>query len=497
MSLDVSLGGFITEYNIISRNPSDLPKTTQGERSPASQPSLSASAQGADRFSLEHFRTPKLGDAYTKSDVLLQLWKDAHSANLNNPSCSIGICFDPTEEDLTALEEHMRSQSRNDQINFGQIANHFANVFSTVHAGNLGDAIDYLASRAVALEGRINQNFSGEERGNQARQLDDLIQQGTNALTDSYAGRIQSALNLSEPDTQKLRSSLEAHIAQRIHIYQGVQAQLPDTLTGTGDEWLLDQDQYMASQLRDAAGGISDSAKAGELALGDLRAAGELAGAYQAVYQRVSQGSGGDEAFLALDLGIIDMKMETLIQKGMVGESMSGMLRSSVEQRHQAVMDTADQRHQAVMDTADQRLSVCRAEALSGQGPIPNLSRDLFQSIYNAVLGSFQKNGGDALAAIRDGAAFGKTATAQAGQKNPKVSRWGVSKADYWDKFYTSREISSQYGGKRAQRSAYQSYVDSWQHFLSTISSFGEHSLDSTSQEIPSYSQHFFVNTTV
>lgn len=263
-----------------------------------------------------------------------------------------------------------------------------------------------------------------------------------------------------------------------------MQAQIPDTLTGTEDEWLLDQDQYMASQLRGAAGGISDSARAGELALGDLRAAGELAGAYQAVYQRASQGSGGDEAFLALDLGMIDMKMETLIQKGMVGEAMSGMLRSSVEQRHQDVMDAADQ-----------RLSVRRAEALSGQGPIPNLSRDLFQSIYNAVLGSF-RNSGDALAAIRDGAAFGKTATAQAGQKDPKVSRWGVSKADYWDKFYTSREISSQYGGKRAQRSTYQSYVDSWQHFLSTISSFGEHSLDSASQEIPSYSQHFFVNTT-
>jgi len=484
MSLGVSLGGFITEYNITNRDSYYARNTPQGERSPASQPSLSASAQGADRFSLEHFRTPKLGDAYTKSDVLLQLWKDAHSANLNDPNCSIGICFDPTEKDLAALEAHMRSQSRNDQINFNQIANHFADVFSTVHAGNLGDAIDYLASRAVALEGRINRNFSGEERGNQARQLDDLIQQGTNALTDSYAGRVQSALSLSEPDTQKLRSSLEALIEQRIQVYQGVQAKMPDTLTGTGDEWLLDQEQYMASQLRDAADGISDSAKAGELALGDLRAAGELAGAYQAVYQRVTQGSGGDEAFLALDLGMIDMKMETLIQKGMVGETMSGMLRGSVEQRHQAVMDTADQ-----------RLSARRAEALSGQGPIPNLSRELFQSIYNAVLGSFRNSGGDALAAIRDGAAFGKTATAQAGQKNPKVSRWGVSKADYWDKFYTSREISSQYGSKRTQRSAYQGYVDSWQHFLSTISSFGEHSLDSTSQEIPSYSQHFFVNT--
>jgi len=237
MSFDMTLGGAILEYNIISRGPSDFPKTSQGGRSPASQPSLSAPEQSAVSFtqvhSLEHFRTPKLGEAYTKSDVLIQLWKDAHSANLNDPSCSPRICFDPIEKDLTALEEHMRSHGSNGQIDFSKIANDFANVFSSVHAGNLGDAIDYLASRAVALEGRIDRNFSGEERGNQARQLDDLIQQGTNALTDSYAGRVQGALSLSEPDTQKLRSSLEALIAQRIQVYQGVQAQMPDTLTGT------------------------------------------------------------------------------------------------------------------------------------------------------------------------------------------------------------------------------------------------------------------------
>lgn len=47
MSFDMTLGGAILEYNIISRGPSDLPKTSQGGRSPASQPSLSAPEQSA------------------------------------------------------------------------------------------------------------------------------------------------------------------------------------------------------------------------------------------------------------------------------------------------------------------------------------------------------------------------------------------------------------------------------------------------------------------
>lgn len=241
----------------------------------------------------------------------------------------------------------------------------------------------------------------------------------------------------------------------------------------------------MASQLRGAVDSISDSASGGKLTLGDLRAAGEIAGAYQEMYQNASQGSGGNEAILALDLSMIDMKMEALIQKGVVNDTMAEMLQGSLELRHQAVMDIADQ-----------RLAVRRETALSSQGPIPNLDRNLLQSIYNTVLTSFQQNGGNALAAIQDGVAFGKTATAQAGKDNPKVSRWGVSMADYWDRFYTSSEVSDWHGGTRLQKSEYEKYADSWQHFITTVSSQKEHFLSSSGRDVPSYGQHSFINVT-
>lgn len=222
----------------------------------------------------------------------------------------------------------------------------------------------------------------------------------------------------------------------------------------------LNQTQYMAVQLRQAAGGISDSAVGGGFTLGELRAAGEIGGAYQAIYQQVSQGKGGDEAFLALDLSMIDMKMETLIQTGAVGGTMAGILRGSLTQRHQDVMDAADQ-----------RLAVRSEQALPGEGSIPNLDRGLFQSIYDTVLNSFHHNGGDGLAAIRDGAAFGERAVAQAGRENPEVSRWGVSKSDYFAKFYASSQTSDWFGGIRLRKSEYEKYADSWKRFLSTISS--------------------------
>lgn len=297
-----------SEYNIQNHTPYHPASSFSVNGQPLlSQPGLSAPAM--DRYSLEHRPAPKMGEAYTKSDALMQLWEDAHIIDLNDPNAKAGLCMDPTETDLARLAQQMETRGLDGQIDFSKVSGEFSKLFSSVHAGNLGDAIDYLASRAAAMEGQINRNFTGEALERQSQQLKQLIQQGQNGLIDSYANRLQSALGLSDSDTQTIRAAMEDLISQRVQDYRAAQAQMPDTLTGTKDEWLLNQNQYMASQLREAVGTISDSSSGGGLTLGDLRAAGEIAGAYQAVYQS----SGGDEASLALDLSMIDMKTETLI----------------------------------------------------------------------------------------------------------------------------------------------------------------------------------------
>lgn len=466
----------LISYNIRNRTAYDPLGTAHGKgQGLIAQPSLSA-PQVSDQFSLDHFASPKLGEDYTKSDALMQLWKEAHTIDLNDPNSVVGLCFDPTEADLDALENQLETGGLCEQIHFSQVSRDFERMFAAVHAGNLGDAIDYLASRTAALEGKLDRNRSGEELQAQFQALNDVFQQGKEQLIDSYAGRLQDALGLSDTDAQAVRDSLDSLISQRLQTYRDAQAETPDTLAGTKDRWLLNHDEYMASQLRQTAGTIQDSASGGNLTLGDLRAAGEIAGAYQTIYHGAATGKGGDEAFLALDLGMIDMKTETLIQNGLVSDSMSRMLQTSLAQRHQNALDVSNQ-----------RLAVRQQEALSGEAPIPQMDRKLFQSIYDAVLTSFRRSGGDALAAIRDGAAFGKEATAQAHRENPRVTRWGISKETYWESFYTSRQVSDWHGGTRAQKSEYQSYADSWQHFLSTISSTQGHYLDASGAGVPAY----------
>ncbi|WP_455723735.1 hypothetical protein [Dysosmobacter welbionis] len=178
----------------------------------------------------------------------------------------------------------------------------------------------------------------------------------------------------------------------------------------------MNHDEHIASQLRWTAGTIQDSANGGNLTLSDLWAAGKIAGAYQTIYHSAAAGKGGCEAFQAPALGMVDMKTEALLQNGLVSDSMARMLQASLAQRYQNALDVSNR-----------RLAVRQEEALSGETSISQMDRELFHSIYNAVLPSFRRSDGDALAAIQDGMAFGREVTAQNHRENPRVTHWGTS----------------------------------------------------------------------
>ena len=100
-----------------------------------------------------------------------------------------------------------------------------------------------------------------------------------------------------------------------------------------------------------------------------------------------------------------------------------------------------------------------------------------------AVMGVYKRTGGNAAEAIRAGASYGQTATAQAAAKNPNAMRWGIGKQYYWQNFYKTPDASERsavdkyfdalaaQSGQPSGRglSTYQQYVKDWQDFLASI----------------------------
>ena len=98
---------------------------------------------------------------------------------------------------------------------------------------------------------------------------------------------------------------------------------------------------------------------------------------------------------MAMDVAMAEMKVETLIQRGVLSGHMEKLLSSSRQARQQQLLDVSDQRREA-----------WRATSLPTAGVVKDADRNRFQEVFGTVLDVFAQNGGDALAAVRKGVDF-------------------------------------------------------------------------------------------
>ena len=209
----------------------------------------------------------------------------------------------------------------------------------------------------------------------------------------------------------------------------------------------------------------------------DLAAAGQIAQDYRAEIDGASP-CGRNEATLAPGLSLADMKAETMISKGLVSADMAALLRGSRAQGHENTLAALDQA------LAKRESSLASGEPKDTFAPV---DRSVFQGIYDATLNAYRQNGGDGAGAIRAGASYGQTVTAQAAARNPQALRWGISMESYWKDFYTAPDtkdvsplekqvnrLMEQIGKTSGLgSSSYQKYADSWRDFLAAIGGGG------------------------
>lgn len=454
----------VSQYHISNHTPyNPLGATTGKGQALISQPGLSAPGQldaSSPIGALGRFdRAP--GSVMSKEDALNQLWRDEHRIDLNQPDKKYSLYFGTDTSAFLEFQHQLETEGLSGKVDWARVSDYFAAKLSHTHAGNLSANMDELASVYVALSSQLERNHTGDELALQKDKLAQFFAESKEQLIGGYVNRLKDVLGLSEADAGEIRLGMEDILAQRVDAMQSAQKQMADTLSGTKDAWLKNHSGYMASQLRSAAGTAEQVTAKNGLTLQDMTGAGMIAGEYQMLYQKAASANGGNEGIYALHVSMIDMKAQTLADKGLLSEKMAQMLQGSKAQRHEMLLDVADQRQ-----------SVWRAEAQAGLAEtMPDMNRDLFGAIYHSVMDTFHQNGGDALDAIRKGAAFGQNATAQAGKENPKVSRWRISMDTYWKDFYTSREVSDLHGGKRVQISAYEGFVCNWNQFTSAFSS--------------------------
>ncbi len=381
----------------------------------------------------------------------------------------------PTDEELSAYLDTLRQNGLDGSVDWTGLTRELE-AFKTTTPEELEDGLDYLASRYVAARDKLERNYTGEELTAQLAKLEEVYQAGKSGMIDGYTQALQDNLGLSDSDAQAVRDSFSTILAEKEETYRGALKQVHEAVEQTGPDsvWLKNHDAYIASQLRAADKAGQSEAR---YSVQDLAAAGQIAQSYRTEIFDASF-CGRNEATLALGLSLADMKAETMISKGLVSENMAALLRNSRAQGHENALTALDQA------LAQRESHLAPGEP---KGTFAPVDRSVFQGIYDATLNAFRQNGGDGAGAIRAGASYGQSITAQATARNPQALRWGINMESYWKNFYTApdaKEVSPleksvnrlmEQIGKPSSlgSSAYQKYADSWRDFLAAIGGGG------------------------
>ena len=86
--------------------------------------------------------------------------------------------------------------------------------FKTTTPEELEDGLDYMASRYVSVQDKLERNYSGDELAAQLAKLEEVYQAGKDGLIDGYTKLLQEDLGVSDQDAQEIRDSFSVLLAE-------------------------------------------------------------------------------------------------------------------------------------------------------------------------------------------------------------------------------------------------------------------------------------------
>lgn len=319
---------------------------------------------------------------------------------------------DLSKENLAAYEKNLETNGLSHGVNW-DAENEISLVGLDGELDEIGDKTDYLASRFAVLKDRIHTDYQGEEQKTQMAKLDELFSKAEKRVADTYAksvGHFFEECGISG-ETEKLRNSVLQNYNNRIDEYSAYLQSNRNyaSVDSKKDEWLLNDDSYLAQQLRksmagnsagrdtSSTGGPSVKQQAPAYSMRDL----EIAGAYSMqapscfVMVNPNPSAGRNEEHLGLDLAMQAMKTDYLVKNSGISESMGSLLNHAFE----GTMKTC-------VDACAESLNICaNAGFVDGKRLYAPLDKTDVYIVYQITMARYRESG-DILGALVDGEHF-------------------------------------------------------------------------------------------
>lgn len=360
--------------------------------------------------------------AYTKEDAIIYQYNRQFDVNstfdeLASGKAKIGGLGLPNSEDnpdfLEAIKVFCQGLEENglsDEINWNSVKYDFSSTDVAMDtADQISNKADYIASRYAVLQDRINTNYSGKELQEQMDKLDTLFADAKGLLADSYANTIGGFMdeNGVGGETENLRNSILIGIDSRVKEYSDYIQNNGNyvEINSESDKWLLQDDGYMAAQLREKVGNSSVTENASEepksaiYSLHDLEIAGMYVQETSEQYESLEHaGVIRNEESIGLDLAVQSMKTDYLTKNSGIGNKMASLINRTFDGYMGNYLKKIDDQLEKQAD--DSMTS-------NGRQLYSSLDHSAVYDVFQYTMNQYQKSG-DMLQSLSEGAQYGK-----------------------------------------------------------------------------------------
>ena len=165
---------------------------------------------------------------------------------------------DITNSDLQKFNSELAEKGLGDEIDWRGVKNDLVQIgvgFDNIE--RFEQKVDYLASRYAVLKDRIQNQFTGDKQEAELQKLEQIYTEAKEEMANSYAesiGGLYESLGQSGAATD-MRNSVLALVDQKANAYTDYigRAGIGVSIAASDKQWLMQDDAYLAAQLRQNA----------------------------------------------------------------------------------------------------------------------------------------------------------------------------------------------------------------------------------------------------
>ena len=302
-----------------------------------------------------------------------------------------------SDDELENFRAELVQNGLGQEIDWRGVENDFVAMgISKENTAWLDKKADYLTSRYAILKKRIQEQYSGSGLKEQLDILNQLYENTKKKIADSYADEIGGFYeNLGQKGVaENFRVSMLSIIDEKAEIYEKYLSENTEysKISNPENEWLLQDDAYMAAQLRESYSmSCHDNCKEGSIdhySMEDLMFAGLCVKSLSSPLENISSrlwnymqslDSNSDDSRLGKTFAKLSQEMQELTNHASIGKEMKNLATDIFRPFMDKVMDKLDE----MLD--NRKSQAIQDPVLFKMYRITHIDRALVYQSYNSV----------------------------------------------------------------------------------------------------------------